>query len=78
VTFRLPDNAPSGNSPGESQSGPRLSSGLSSEPARNPIALAQELLVAAEKSANPAALITAARALLAEAAGSPQDALGAA
>jgi hypothetical protein len=69
LTFRLPACAPNADSPGETARGPRLSSGLSSNPARDSVALAQELLAQAERASNPAPLIAAARALLAEAAG---------
>src|SRR5262249_50656013 len=74
LTFRLPAHAPDAVLPGDSEIGARLSSGLSSEPARDPLALAQELLAAAEGAADPATLIAAARVLVAEAAGKRSNA----
>jgi len=67
-TFSLGSGATQPIPHGNPRIGPRLSSGLSSEPARDPVALAQELLAQAERSSTPAPLIAAARALLAESA----------
>jgi hypothetical protein len=67
LTFRLPDHALDPIPPGNPSIDSRLSSGLSSEAARDPFALADDLLAAAARSTNPAPLIAAARALVAEA-----------
>src|SRR5580765_3851923 len=64
LTFRLPDRARDAISPGNPPIESALSSGLSSEAARDPLALADEVLAVAARSTNPAPLIAAARALV--------------